>query len=247
MFLQKLLNIDFDIEVTMKNKNEAFVSLIGALIVGGLILTTSFWLLTRQQSEPLVGNPGPGPVASPTRPSPDPEPSQPGTESGPIETYRREGTYGLEVKYSSDIWDLNKGDDYDPSELTGTRDLIQLVAQDQENSNYKTNIMFKIEQVEEANQSLSEYADTQVFRIQDLETFEIESKNRIDLNGESAYELIYSGDDGEHNLKRKRIIITPQRGSTLPYFHLITYTSAVENYEQHLKAFNEIVQSTIVQ
>lgn len=170
-------------------------------------------------------------------------------ESTPqLESYRRSGQYAIELAYSDAVWQLNEGDDYPASELTGTRDLIQLVAKGKDDFNYKTNIMFKIEQVDRANQSLSEYAETQEFRIRTLNTFEIINPRRaITLNnGNAAYEIVYSGDDGEHRLKRKRIIVQPQRESDLPYFHLVTYTASVEYYDEHLEEFEDIFQSVIL-
>lgn len=162
------------------------------------------------------------------------------------EIYSREDPYAMEVAYSDNLWDLNLGDDYPPSELTGTRDLIQLIAKDQNAPAYRTNVMFKIEQVDQADQSLSQYTDTQTFRINQLRTFEVEDKNPITVNGESAYEIIYSGDDGEYPLKRRRVILAPKRDSDVPYFHLITYTSEIENYEKHLEAFNDVLQSVVL-
>ncbi|MGK7873934.1 MAG: hypothetical protein AB4426_11665 [Xenococcaceae cyanobacterium] len=177
--------------------------------------------------------------------SPDvvPSPKEPATE---LKSYKIDDPYAIEVSYSDALWKLNIGDDYPPSELTGTRDLIQLVAKNQESFSYKTNIMFKIEQVDQANQTVGEFFETQIFRIKQLGTFKIESQGQIRLNGKNAYEIVYSGDDGEHLLKRRRIIAAPKRDSDVPYFHLVTYTAGVENYEQHLEAFDDLLQSIVL-
>ena len=163
-----------------------------------------------------------------------------------VKSYKINDPYPIEVSYSDALWKLNIGDDYPPNALTGTRELIQLVAKNQDSFSYKTNIMFKIEQVDRANQLLGDYFETQTFIIKQLGTFKIESQGQIKLNEENAYEIVYSGYDGEHHLKRRRIIAASKRDSNVPYFHLITYTTAIENYDQHLEAFDDLLQSVVL-
>lgn len=173
----------------------------------------------------------------------------PPTEPSPqLTPYQRSGQYAIELNYSDDIWQLNEGDDYPPSALDGTRDLIQLVAKNQDGFQYKTNIMFRIEQVEKSNLPLGEYAQVQEFRIKQLGTFEILNELRLITlaSGNAAYEVVYSGDDGEHFLKRKRIIVQPKRDSNVSYFHLITYTASVERFDEHLATFDELLRSVTV-
>ena len=163
-----------------------------------------------------------------------------------LKSYKIDDPYPIEIGYSDALWKLNIGDDYPPNALTGTRELIQLVAKNQDSFSYKTNIMFRIEQVDQANQLLGDYFETQTFIIKQLGTFKIESQGQIKLNEENAYEIVYSGYDGENILKRRRIIAASKRDFDVPHFYTITYTAAIENYDQHLEAFDDLLQFIVL-
>ena len=153
----------------------------------------------------------------------------------------RDERYGIRVAYP-DAWELREpGQNYPPSALTGTKDLFQILMPDREDDSYRENILVKIEQVDDPP-FLDEYADSQIARINQIGTFRVESDRTIQLGESSAREIVYAGDDGEYDLKKKRIIVEPKTPDD--YFFLITYTADRGDYEEHLpeveKAFESI-------
>lgn len=170
-------------------------------------------------------------------------------EGSELFLYKGGDPYPIEVGYSDDLWTLNVGDEYPPSQLTGTRDLIQLIAKTQSEVGYKTNVIFKVEQIsagafgENQTPTLLDYGRNQKRRIDQLGTFRVEQHGSLNLNGEEAYQIVYAGNDGKHTLKRKRIIVKSKRALNSTYFHLVTYTAAVDKYERNVEAFESILDS----
>lgn len=149
-------------------------------------------------------------------------------------------SYGISVKYPKS-WELRKpSKNYPPSALTGTKDLFQLVPPSQSGTSYLENILVKIEQVE-SNSFLDGYVDSQVARINQIGTYEIDSDQNISVNKQSAREIIYSGNNDEYDLTRRRIILTPKAQDD--YFILVTYTSDSNDYEQYLPEVEQVVNS----
>ena len=127
--------------------------------------------------------------------------------------------------------------------LAATKDLFQLIVSNEDDS-YRENILVKIEQVADDSLFLDEYANLQVARIRQIGTFSIESDQRIELNGQPVRQIIYSGNDGEYDLKRKRIIAGP----ALPgdYFFLITYTADQRDYEKNMPDIEQVFNSILL-
>lgn len=156
------------------------------------------------------------------------------------EGFHKDTRYGISVEYPKS-WELREARrDYRPSAFTGTKDLFQLLTPGQGGGSYQENILVKIEQVAEPPY-LDEYADKQVARIKQLGTFSIESQQPIKLGEQSAREIIYSGNDGEYNLRRRRIIAEPKIKDD--YFLLITYTADINDYDRYLSDVNRVFES----
>ncbi|NET57355.1 MAG: DUF1795 domain-containing protein [Symploca sp. SIO2E6] len=147
--------------------------------------------------------------------------------------------YGISLEYPQSL-ELREGKDYPPSALTGTKDLFQLLLPDRGGASYRANILVKIEQVADPP-FLDEYVNEQVARITQLGTFQVESQQDIKLGQQSAREIIYSGNNGEYNLKRKRIIAAPKTKDD--YFLLITYTADINDYDQYLPEVEQVFNS----
>ncbi|MDJ0704589.1 MAG: hypothetical protein QNJ46_15000 [Leptolyngbyaceae cyanobacterium MO_188.B28] len=148
--------------------------------------------------------------------------------------------YGVSIYYP-EVWELRKPSrNYPPDVLAATKDLFQLIISNQDDS-YVENILVKIEQVTDDSLYVGEYANLQVERIRQIGTFNIDGDRVIDLNGQPAREIIYSGHDGEYAIKRKRIIAGP----ALPgdYFFLITYTADQNDYDKYLSDVEHVFSS----
>ncbi|MDJ0581644.1 PsbP-related protein [Crocosphaera sp.] len=157
------------------------------------------------------------------------------------ETYSN-SRFGIALSYPPS-WELRKErQDYPPSALTGQKNLFQLLAPNQGNGEYRENIVVKIEQVEKTP-FLDTYTNGQKLRITQLGTFEVESNQRMTMDGQDVREIVYSGNNGEYDLKRKRIIALPKTPSVPPYVILITYTADVEDYDKYLPDTEQILQS----
>ena len=215
-----------------------------ALLVGGLV--GGGYLIFQQFQSPVALTPG---AVAPSVERPvfanqeDPYPSveQPG--------FYKDVRYGISVRFP-EAWELRKPSrNYPPDVFAATKDLFQLIISSEDNSyieddSYIENILVKIEQVTDDNLFLDDYANQQVARIRQIGTFNIESDQRIDLNGQSAREIIYSGHNGEYNLKRKRIIAGP----ALPgdYFFLVTYTANQRDYEKYMPDIEQVFNSILL-
>ncbi|NEQ39922.1 MAG: hypothetical protein F6K40_28230 [Okeania sp. SIO3I5] len=153
---------------------------------------------------------------------------------------QKSARYGIDISYPKS-WELREpAINYPPSVLGATKDLFQFLAPDSGEGSYQENILVKIEQIERPF-SLDEFADAQVGRIRQLGTYTIESDQKVNLNGSDVREIIYSGNNGQYFLKRKRIIAEPK----LPgdYFILITYTADQEDYDVYLSEVDRIFKS----
>lgn len=154
----------------------------------------------------------------------------------------RNTNYRIGLSHPSS-WELRKErQDYPPSALTGQKILFQILAPNEKEGSYRENVLVKIEQVEQTPY-LNEYADVQRVRIKQLGTFDVEDDRQITIDGQNAHEIVYSGDNGQYNLKRRRIIVLPKTPSVPPYVLLITYTADVNDYEQYLSEVEQIVKS----
>lgn len=153
---------------------------------------------------------------------------------------KKSARYGINISYP-ESWELREPAINYPSNVLGaTKDLFQFLAPDSGQGFYQENILVKIEQIDQPF-SLDEFADAQVGRIKQLGTYTIESDRKVKLNGSDVREVIYSGDNGEYFLKRKRIIAEPK----LPgdYFILITYSADQEDYNVYLSKVDGIFKS----
>lgn len=154
--------------------------------------------------------------------------------------------YGISIEYP-DQWKLKKPKkDYPPSALTGTKDLFQIFPPTSSSGtdSYRPEILVKIEQVVDTR-FIDEYSDQQVSRITQLGTYQIESDRPVPMGDKSAREIIYSGNNGEYRLKRKRWIIEPQEASN--YFFLVTYTAEEDDYEKHISEVDKVFKSIDLQ
>ena len=167
-----------------------------------------------------------------------------GTSEQPL--MHSNNTYGIEVSYPPS-WQLKEDSrDYPASQLTGQKVLFQILSPDEGEKGYRENILVKIEE-RENTPYLDEYADTQRIRIKQLGTFGVEEEDSMEIgsSGQRARKIVYSGNDGQHNLKRQRIIVLPKTkpDSKLQPVLLITYTADFKDYDQYLPEVEKILES----
>ena len=209
-----------------------------ALLFGGLI--GGGYLISQQFQSPDTSTPGTilPPVERPVlanQEDPIPSVQQPG--------FYKDTRYGISIRFP-EKWGIRRPSrNYPPDVLAATKDLFQLIVSDEDDS-YTENILVKIEQVTDDSLFLDEYANLQVARIRQIGTFTIESDQRIELNGQPVRQIIYAGNDGEYDLKRKRIIAGP----ALPgdYFFLITYTADQHDYEKYMPDIEQVFNSILL-
>ncbi|WP_017327980.1 hypothetical protein [Synechococcus sp. PCC 7336] len=213
-----------------------------AVAVGAIaLLVSSVGYLAWQNLRPCAeGQPKVNGQCSDTAASPPTlsNPRSP-TSSNTISIHRNTN-YGISVEYPNS-WELRRPiENFPPNVLTGTKDLFQLLAPDRNEFSYRANILVKIEQIVPPVY-FDEYAETQIARIKQLGTFSLESDERIQLGDRPAREIVYSGNDGEYSLRRRRIIIEPI--TPRDYFILITYTSELDDYENNLPDAEKVFAS----
>ena len=210
-----------------------FALLVGGLIGGSYFIFQQFQSPLTSTAETVVSS-----VESPVyanQKEPVTSVEQPG--------FYKDSRYGISIQFP-ETWELRKPSrNYPPDVFAATKDLFQLIVSSQDDS-YIENILVKIEQVTDDSLFLDEYANLQVARIRQIGTFKIESDQRIELNGQSVRQIIYSGNDGEYDLKRKRIIAGP----ALPgdYFFLITYTADQRDYEKYIPDIEQVFNSILL-
>lgn len=167
------------------------------------------------------------------------------TQSQTVTAHRE----GVTLEYPKS-WEFREpSEDLRPNALTGTKDIFQAVVVSDENDSYKENILVKFEYIaEQQDLFLDDYANNQVLRIRQIGTYRIESDNKIEIDGRPAREIVYSGSDGEFDLKRRRVILADDSNSSdssKSHFVLITYTADSDNgdYEKYLREVDAIFES----
>lgn len=142
--------------------------------------------------------------------------------------YYKSARYGIGLNYPKS-WELREPqEDYPPDVIAATKDLFQILAPETGQGGYRENILVKIEQVADPPY-LDEYADKQAARIRQIGTYTVDSDQKIRLGGNDVRELIYSGDNGEYDLKIRRIIAEPKLPGS--HFILITYMADRVDYD----------------
>lgn len=213
------------------NKLLLIISLVITLFLALGVVRGGFWLLQKLNDNPKsVIDEG------------DSEQSTPPASTSVLDETHSNTRYGIALSYPPS-WELRKErQDYPPSALTGQKILFQLLPSNQGDGAYRENIVVKIEQVEKTP-FLDEYANVQHLRIKQLETFVVEDDQKTSIDGQDVREIVYSGNNGQYDLKRKRIIALPKTRSDPPYVILITYTADVKDYDEYLPEVAQIIES----
>ena len=157
---------------------------------------------------------------------------------GTQEDASREGEYlsyeniehGIDALYPSD-WEFKE-------DIMGSL-VTFLSPQENEKDLFRENINITLEDLSEYQIDLKQYNELSIQQLKQFITnIEILSNTTYDGLDQDAYQITFTGKQGQLDLKWKSIIFLKDKKA-----YIITYSADIEHYDEYLSYFEEIVNS----
>ena len=141
--------------------------------------------------------------------------------------------YQLNLKYPKN-WQAKDVGNKNP--ILGT-EVVKFLPR--ENDGDTLHLTLNIEEISSEPSTIEEFRDRAIEQIRKYSQYRIIEKGQTTLGGEPAYYIVFAGDSGQENLKKRQVFAQKSDGE----FYVLTYTAEADKYDEFFNDAQAIIKS----